>query len=297
MALAQLTHSQERPAQTAGGGLALTLALLGFGGGAYLIIATIGGSLGAWGIMGGIGAIMAAILLLAGIYTLQPNESAVITLFSNYKGTDRHAGLRWVPFWYGKKKISVRARNVTSPTLKVNDKGGSPIEIGAVVVWRVADTARALFDVDDYGHFINIQIETALREIGSHFAYDSHESGEASLRANGDDVAALLRQRLQERIDLAGIDIVEAKLSHLAYAPEIAGAMLRRQQAEAVLAARAKIVHGAVSMVESALQQLSERGIVQLDDERRAAMVSNLLVVLCGDRDAQPVVNAGTLYT
>lgn len=296
MTIAQLTHSKERAAHTAGGAMALILALLCAVAAAYVFVGAIAGSLGAWAIMAGIGAALAFILLLAGIYTLQPNESAVITLFSNYKGTDRHAGLRWVPFWYGKKKISVRARNVTSPTLKVNDKGGSPIEIGAVVVWRVADTARALFDVEDYGHFINIQIETALREIGSHFAYDSHETGEASLRSNGEEVAALLRQRLQERIELAGIDIVEAKLSHLAYAPEIAGAMLRRQQAEAVLAARAKIVHGAVSMVESALLQLSERGIVQLDDERRAAMVSNLLVVLCGDRDAQPVVNAGTLY-
>ena len=296
MAIPHLTQSKERPAKTSGGAMALILALLSALGAAYLFFSAVVGSLGGWAVLAGIGAGLAFVLLLSGIYTLQPNESAVITLFSNYKGTDRHAGLRWVPFWYGKKKISVRARNVTSPTLKVNDKGGSPIEIGAVVVWRVADTARALFDVDDYVHFINIQIETALREIGSHFAYDSHETSEPSLRANGDEVSKLLRQRLQEQIELAGMEIVEAKLSHLAYAPEIAWDMLRRQPAEAVLAARAKIVHGAVSMVESALQQLSERGIVQLDDERRAAMVSNLLVVLCGDRDAQPVVNAGTLY-
>lgn len=297
MATPHLTQSQERPAQTLGGGFILLLCLLLFliaGNGLLALIQ--GTEPGWWGVLTQGGAMLIGIFLLGGIYTLQPNESAVITLFSNYKGTDRHAGLRWVPFWYGKKKISVRARNITSPTLKVNDKSGSPIEIGAVVVWRVADTARALFDVDNYADFINIQIETALREIASHFAYDSHEGDEASLRGNGEEVGHLLRQRLQERIELAGLSIVEAKLSHLAYAPEIAGAMLRRQQAEAVLAARAKIVHGAVSMVESALQQLSERGIVLLDDERRAAMVSNLLVVLCGDRDAQPVVNTGTLY-
>ena len=298
MVIPQLTQSQERPAQTANGGTALLLVILLLAGIGYGILPLITGAApGGWHVLGLLGSTIALVLLLGGIYTLQPNESAVITLFSNYKGTDRHAGLRWVPFWYGKKKISVRARNITSPTLKVNDKSGSPIEIGAVVVWRVADTARALFDVDNYTHFINIQIETALREIASHFAYDSHEGDEASLRGNGEEVGQLLRQRLQERIELAGLSIVEAKLSHLAYAPEIAGAMLRRQQAEAVLAARAKIVHGAVSMVESALQQLSERGIVQLDDERRAAMVSNLLVVLCGDRDAQPVVNTGTLYS
>ncbi|TPW01138.1 MAG: hypothetical protein FD124_3784, partial [Alphaproteobacteria bacterium] len=181
-------------------------------------------------------------------------------------------------------------------TLKVNDKRGNPIEIGAVVVWRVADTAQALFDVDAYETFVNIQVETALREIASHFAYDHAEHEEPTLRADGDKVSALLRDKLQERIAVSGVEIDETKLSHLAYAPEIAGAMLRRQQAEAVLAARKTIVAGAVSMVENALTQLSERSIVHLDDERRAAMVSNLLVVLCGDRDAQPVVNAGSLY-
>lgn len=236
-----------------------------------------------------------AALLLSGLYTLQPNESAAILLFSNYKGTDRRPGLRWVPPWYLRKKVSVRAHNVVSPTLKVNDKGGSPIEIGAVVVWRVADTAQALFDVENYAEFVNVQIETALREIASHFFYDGHEE-EPSLRANGEEVAALLRQRLQDRVDVAGVVIDEAKISHLAYAPEIAGAMLRRQQADAVLAARSKIVRGAVDMVEHALADLSARGVVALDDERRAAMVSNLLVVLCAEREAQPVVNAGTLY-
>jgi regulator of protease activity HflC (stomatin/prohibitin superfamily) len=190
----------------------------------------------------------------------------------------------------------LRVRNVTSETLKVNDKRGNPIEIAAVVVWRVADTAQALFDVDAYESFITIQVETALREITSHFAYDHAEDHEPTLRADAEQVSTLLRDKLQERIAVGGLVIDEARLSHLAYAPEIAGAMLRRQQAEAVLAARQTIVRGAVAMVESALDQLSERGIVKLDDERRAAMVSNLLVVLCGDRDAQPVVNAGTLY-
>jgi len=234
--------------------------------------------------------------LAGGFYSLQQNEAAAILLFGNYKGTDRRAGLRWVPFWYTRKKISLRVRNLTSATLKVNDRRGNPIEIAAVVVWRVIDTAKALFDVDQYESFVNIQVETALREIASHFAYDHAEHEEPTLRADADQVAALLREKLQERIAVAGVVIDEAKLSHLAYAPEIASAMLRRQQAEAVLAARRYIVQGAVEMVQHALEQLSERDIVKLDDERRATMVSNLLVVLCGDRDAQPVVNAGSLY-
>ncbi len=241
-------------------------------------------------------AIVVIVLIAGGFYSLQPNEGAAVTLFGNYKGTDRTPGLRWVLPWYARKKISLRVRNLISQTLKVNDKRGNPIEIATVVVWRVADTAQALFDVDAYESFVTIQVETALREITSHFAYDHAEADEPTLRADGDKVAALLREKLQERIAVAGLEIDEAKLSHLAYAPEIAGAMLRRQQAEAVLSARQTIVRGAVLMVESALEQLSERGIVKLDDERRAAMVSNLLVVLCADRDAQPVVNTGTLY-
>ena len=234
---------------------------------------------------------------LIGFYSLQPNEAAAITLFGNYKGTDRTPGLRWVLPWYKRtKKISLRVRNVIGQKLKVNDKRGNPIEIAAVVVWRVTDTAQALFDVDNYQTFVDIQIETAVREIASHFAYDHAEEGEATLRGDADQVSTLLREKLQERTSVAGVVVDETKLSHLAYAPEIAGAMLRRQQAEAVLAARRFIVQGAVEMVQHALEQLSERGIVNLDDERRAAMVSNLLVVLCGDRDAQPVVNTGTLY-
>jgi regulator of protease activity HflC (stomatin/prohibitin superfamily) len=243
-----------------------------------------------------IASVVVAVLILGGFYQLQPNEAAAVTLFGNYKGTDKTPGLRWVLPWYKRTKISLRVRNVTGEKLKVNDKRGNPIEIAAVVVWRVTDTARALFDVDAYQTFIDIQIETALRELASHFAYDHAEHEEPTLRANADEVAAHLRERLQERVSVAGVTVDETKLSHLAYAPEIAGAMLRRQQAEAVIAARTLIVEGAVSMVENALNQLSERAIVQLDDERRAAMVSNLLVVLCADRDAQPVVNAGTIY-
>lgn len=250
----------------------------------------------AWAILTLIAAVFGILLIACGFYSLQPNEGAAVTLFGNYKGTDKRPGLRWVWFWYGRKKISLRVRNLTSQTLKVNDKRGNPIEIGAVVVWRVHDTAQALFDVDHFETFVNIQVETALREIASHFAYDHAEDEEPTLRADAEKVSTLLREKLLERIAVSGVEIDEARLSHLAYAPEIAGAMLRRQQAEAVLAARKTIVAGAVSMVENALTQLSERSIVQLDDERRAAMVSNLLVVLCGDRDAQPVVNTGTLY-
>jgi regulator of protease activity HflC (stomatin/prohibitin superfamily) len=290
-----LNRTEERPAKTSNGGLML-LTLLG------LIVASVW-ALGALAasddealVLPLIVLVLATVMVAIGFYSLQPNEAAAVTLFGNYKGTDRKPGLRWVLPWYTRKKISLRVRNVTSETLKVNDKRGNPIEIASVVVWRVVDSAAALFDVDHYESFINIQMETAIREIASHFAYDHAEHEEPTLRADADQVSALLKDKLQERVAVAGISIDETKLSHLAYAPEIAGAMLRRQQAEAVLAARAKIVQGAVSMVETALQQLSERGIVKLDDERRATMVSNLLVVLCGDRDAQPVVNAGTLH-
>ncbi len=238
-----------------------------------------------------------AILGLAGFYTIQPNQAVAITLFGNYKGTDRTTGLRWVLPWFARKKLSMRVRNVTSETLKVNDKRGNPVEIAANVVWRVRDSAQALFDVDDYVAFMNIQMETALREVARHYAYDHAEAEEPTLRADAEIVGERLRADLQDRVQVAGIAVDEMHLMHLAYAPEIAGAMLRRQQAEAVLAARRTIVTGAVSMVESALQQLNERGVVKLDEERKAAMVSNLLVVLCGDRDTQPVVNTGTLYS
>jgi regulator of protease activity HflC (stomatin/prohibitin superfamily) len=301
MAGPALNHTQERKAHTSNGGLILVLLLASYVALTWGLIDAIataeaGGDPG-FRIVLYLVLLVVAIFASVGFYTLQPNEAAAVTLFGNYKGTDRTPGLRWVIPWYGRKKISLRVRNVTGEKLKVNDRRGNPIEIAAVVVWRVTDTGQALFDVDSYQTFIDIQIETAVREIASHFAYDHAEHEEPTLRGDADQVSALLKEKLQERVAVAGVVIDETKLSHLAYAPEIASAMLRRQQAEAVLAARRYIVQGAVEMVQHALEQLSERDIVKLDDERRAAMVSNLLVVLCGDRDAQPVVNAGSLYS
>jgi len=242
---------------------------------------------------------VAIVFVALGFYMLQPNKAAVITLFGSYLGTDRNPGLRWTLPWNARRPLSVRARNYNIETLKVNDKRGNPVEIAAVVVWRVEDTAQALFDVEDFENFVKVQSESALRHVATGYSYDTGEEGdphEVTLRAGADVVADALRAELQARVQLAGVKIEEAKLTHLAYAPEIAGAMLRRQQAEAVIAARAKIVQGAVSMVEMALKSLSEKNVVELDDERRATMVSNLMVVLCSDRDAQPVVNTGTLY-
>ncbi len=236
------------------------------------------------------------VLILTGFYMINPNEAAAIQLFGAYKGTDRNEGLRWVLPWLARKKIAVRANNVISQTIKVNDARGNPIEMGAQVVWRVTDTAQALFDVDDYRGFVDAQIEAAVRSIGSRYPYDDIEHLEVTLRGNHEEVGVELRAALIERLTVAGITVDECGLTHLAYAPEIAGAMLRRQQAEAVIAARAKLVEGAVSMVEMALTQLSEKKVVELDDERRAAMVSNLMVVLCSEQETSPVVNAGSLY-
>jgi regulator of protease activity HflC (stomatin/prohibitin superfamily) len=298
MATQALNQTTERTAQTLNGGLMLLVTLVV----TVAVIWTFVAGLAtrepgnAWFLLLPGVLLFGWLLLVSGFYTLQPNEAAAITLFGNYKGTDRTPGLRWVLPWFMRKKISVRVHNVTGEKLKVNDRRGNPIEIAAVVVWRVNDTASALFDVDDYKRFVDIQIETAVREIASHFAYDNAEHDEPTLRAASDQVSALLQEKLQERVSIAGLAIDGAKLSHLAYAPEIASAMLRRQQAEAVLAARQTIVKGAVLMVEQALTQLSERDVVKLDDERRAQMVSNLLVVLCSDSQTQPVVNAGTIY-
>jgi len=236
---------------------------------------------------------------LVGLYMLQPREAAILTLFGEYRGTDRSEGLRWANPLYTKRKISLRARNLNTPTLKVNDKRGNPVEIGVVVVWRVQDTVKAVFDVDDFERFVKVQAEAAVRHLAAQYAYDhgdENQADEITLRGAGDTVAATLKAELEARFDSAGVEVLDAKLSHLAYAPEIAQVMLRRQQAEAIISARSKIVYGAVSMVEAALKGLSEREIVHLDDERKAAMVSNLLVVLCSDKDAQPVINAGTLY-
>ena len=241
-------------------------------------------------------AMVLLIVLASGFYMIQPNQAAAITLFGAYRGTDRNEGLRWVWPWMGKTKISVRANNLVSDKIKVNDLRGNPIEMAAQVVWRVVDTAQALYDVDDYKAFVMVQIEAAVRTIGSRYPYDDFAHAEITLRGNHDEVGVELRKELIARLTMAGITVDECGFTHLAYAQEIAGAMLRRQQAEAVIAARTKLVEGAVTMVEMALQQLSDKGVVQLDDERKAAMVSNLMVVLCGERDTQPVVNTGTLY-
>jgi regulator of protease activity HflC (stomatin/prohibitin superfamily) len=246
-----------------------------------------------------IGLIVAGVACLAGLYMLQPREAAILTLFGEYRGTDRSEGLRWANPLYAKRKISLRARNLNAPTMKVNDKRGNPIEISAVVVWCVQDTAQAVFEVDDYEAYVRMQAEAAIRHMATLFAYDEGDDlapGETTLRS-GEPAVASLRDELQQRFAAAGVTVQDAKLSHLAYAPEIAQVMLRRQQAEAIISARSRIVHGAVSMVEDALRGLSEREIVHLDDERKAAMVSNLLVVLCSDKDTQPIVNAGTLYS
>ena len=247
-----------------------------------------------------IGLIISGVFILGGFFMLQPNEAAVLMLFGAYLGTERKPGLRWTWPWNTRRRVSVRARNQNIETLKVNDKRGNPVEIGAVVVWRVEDTAQAKFDVEDFESFVRVQSESALRHVATGYNYDTgedHEIGEVTLRAGAEVVAEALRAELHARVQLAGVKVEEAKLTHLAYAPEIAGAMLRRQQAEAVISARAKIVIGAVSMVEMALKSLSEKNVVELDDERRAAMVSNLMVVLCSERDTQPIVNTGTLYT
>ena len=233
-----------------------------------------------------------------GLYMLQPNQAALMLLFGDYRGTDFETGLRWANPFLSKKKVSLRLRNFNSERLKVNDKRGNPIEIAAAVVWRVRDTARAMLDIDNYEDYVPIQAESAVRHLASEYAYDftDDDQQELTLRGGGDEVIAKLKRELQERFEKAGLFVEDARLTHLAYAPEIAGAMLRRQQAEAVISARKQIVAGAVSMVEMALKALSERNVVQLDDERRAAMVSNLLVVLCAESEAQPVINAGTLY-
>jgi regulator of protease activity HflC (stomatin/prohibitin superfamily) len=237
---------------------------------------------------------LALVLVLKGFYVLQPNQAAVITLFGSYKGTDRATGLRWVWPWMSKTKLSVRANNVISETIKVNDLRGNPIEMAAQVVWRVTDTAQALFDVDDYKAFVKVQIEAAVRTIGSRYPYDDFEHQEVTLRGNNDQVKAELRTELINRLHVAGITVDECGFTHLAYASEIAGAMLRRQQAQAVVAARKTLVEGAVGMVEMALDMLSGKKIAELNVDRRAALVSNLMVVLCSERDTQPIVNAGT---
>jgi regulator of protease activity HflC (stomatin/prohibitin superfamily) len=234
--------------------------------------------------------------LLAGLFVVNPNEGRVMQLFGSYVGTVKTAGLRWANPFYTKKRISLRVRNFESTRLKVNDHEGNPIEIAAVVVWRVIDTAEAVFEVDDYQNFVKVQTEAAVRNLATRYHYDAHDETQMSLRGNTTEVAEHLKKEIQDRLAKAGVDVLEARISHLAYAPEIAQAMLQRQQAGAIIAARQRIVEGAVGMVQMALDMLSQREILELDNERRAAMVSNLLVVLCGERSTQPVINTGTIY-
>lgn len=249
------------------------------------------------GIVAGIIASVIVLIMWAGFFMIHPNEAKVLQLFGKYVGTARDPGLKWANPFFAKTAVSTRVRNFESGKLKVNDSRGSPIEIAAVVVWKVFDTAEALFEVDDYEEFVNIQSESALRNLSTTYPYEPHEGEGIALRSHPVDIAHALREEIQDRLEKAGVTVVEARISHLAYAPEIASAMLRRQQASAIIAARTQIVAGAVSMVEMALEQLKAKSVVDLDDERKASMVSNLLVVLCGEENAQPVVNTGSLYT
>jgi regulator of protease activity HflC (stomatin/prohibitin superfamily) len=237
-----------------------------------------------------------AAVCLFGLTIVNPNEAKVIQLFGKYKGTLKQQGVWWVNPFTTRRMVSQRVRNFESNKLKVNDHDGNPIEIAAVVVWRVVETAEAVFEVNDYEHFVHVQSEAALRNLATSYPYDAHQDGQMSLRMSAGEISHKLREEIQERLAKAGVEVIEARIAHLAYAPEIASAMLRRQQASAIIAARQKIVEGAVGMVEMALEQLSAKQVVQLDEVRKASMVSNLLVVLCSDRDAQPVVNTGTLY-
>ncbi|MBI2680022.1 MAG: SPFH domain-containing protein [Candidatus Solibacter usitatus] len=243
-----------------------------------------------------IGATVIAAVALGGFFTVQPNQGVVLQLFGGYSGTAKNAGLRWANPFLTKKRVSLRVRNFETGHLKVNDHDGNPIEIAAVVVWKVVDTAEATFQVDNYENYVSVQSESALRNLATAYPYDSHDDEKPSLLGHTAKVAEHLQAEIHDRLRIAGVEVVEARISHLAYAPEIAAAMLQRQQASAIVAARQKIVEGAVGMVEMALEMLSQKKLIELDEERKASMVSNLLVVLCGERAAQPVVNTGTIY-
>lgn len=256
-----------------------------------------GGYVDFYSMSGAIVCLLLFILLCNGFFTLQPNQGRVLILFGDYKGTVLHDGFHWTNPFNTKIRLSLRSRNFNSEKLKVNDKRGNPIEIAAVVVWHVSDTAQACFDVDSYEEYVEVQSESALRHLANCYAYDHGEENETTLRSGVDEVSHALQDELQQRLQKAGVTIEEARLTHLAYAPEIAGAMLRRQQAEAIIDARQKIVHGAVSMVQMALEDLEANNVLQLDEERKATMVSNLLVVLCGESEVHPVINTGSLYT
>ncbi|MCB9249970.1 MAG: SPFH domain-containing protein [Ignavibacteriales bacterium] len=240
--------------------------------------------------------LISSILIFTGFFTVEPNEAVVLILFGKYVGTEKSTGFRWANPLYTKKKISLRVRNFDSEKLKVNDKKGNPIEISAVVVWKVEDTAEAVFEVDDYLNYVHVQAESAIRHLATSYNYDDTEGEETSLRSSIDEVSEHLQKEIHERVNAAGVIVLEARINHLAYSPEIAHAMLQRQQAEAIIAARQKIVEGAVGMVEMALERLKSQGVIDLDEERKASMVSNLMVVLCSDRSTQPIINTGSLY-
>ena len=286
---------RERERQTASGLLMLLLFFVILGVGGLGVKRAIGTGDGVTALLSGL-LIATDILLACGLFTVNPNQGVVLQLFGAYRGTVKNEGLRWANPFYSKRRISQRVRNFESAKLKVNDTDGNPIEIAAVVVWRVVDTAEAVFEVDDYENYMKVQTEAAVRNLATRYPYDAHEEHQVSLRGNTAEIAKELKREIQERLSKAGVESIEARISHLAYAPEIASAMLRRQQAGAIIAARQKIVEGAVGMVEMALELLGKSQMVKLDEERKAAMVSNLLVVLCADREAQPVVNAGSLY-
>ncbi|MBX3147231.1 MAG: SPFH domain-containing protein [Gemmatimonadales bacterium] len=286
---------QEREVRLPSGLLMLVLLLAALGGAAWAFVSGVTRANIPLVVVAVIGALV-TLVLLGGIFVVNPNEARVLTLFGRYTGSSKTAGIWYTNPFAVKHKLSLRVRNFETAKLKVNDSHSNPIEIGAVVVWQVVETAHALFEVDDYENFVRVQSEAALRQLASSYPYDSH-SDEASLSGSPAEVAKLLETHVQERLEKAGVHVLETRISHLAYAPEIAQAMLQRQQAAAIVAARYKIVEGAVGMVESALEMLSARGVINLDDERKAAMVSNLLVVLCGERATQPVVNTGTLYS
>ncbi|MFI8190989.1 SPFH domain-containing protein [Streptomyces sp. NPDC085946] len=291
---------REYPAHSIGGGLALLLGLAGLLAGAGTVVAA-AAAVSATGakaalIAAGVLVALAAFLAMCGLNMVAPGEARVVQLFGRYRGTIRQDGLRWVNPFTSRTKISTRVRNHETAVLKVNDAYGNPIELAAVVVWRVEDTAQATFEVDDYVEFVSTQTEAAVRHIAIEYPYDAHEEDGLSLRGNAEEITEKLAAELHARVEAAGVQIIESRFTHLAYAPEIASAMLQRQQAGAVVAARRQIVEGAVGMVELALARIAEQDIVELDSERKAAMVSNLMVVLCGDRAAQPVLNTGTLY-
>jgi len=288
-----MIREQERPAVTGFGALAIFLPVLALG--IYMFVQSVIAESPLRGVLSAL-VIVFAIFMLAGLFIVNPNEAKVLQLFGKYTGTVKTPGLRWANPFLTKRKISVRVRNFDSDKLKVNDTDGNPIEIAAVIVWKVVDTAEAMFQVDNYEDYVHVQSEAALRNLATRYPYDSHEDEKMSLRGSTTEIAEHLRDEVQDRLAQAGVKVIEARISHLAYAPEIAQAMLQRQQASAIIAARTKIVEGAVGMVEMALARLSEQKIVELDEEKKATMVSNLLVVLCSEKATQPVVNTGSIY-